>query len=66
MKNLLEAVSVPAEDQIKMAKIQLTDVARTWWLAEEENLGEDITWKQFSDSFYESFFPELARKDMEE
>ena len=53
-------------DQVKMAKIQLTDVARTWWLAEEVKLGDNITWKQFSDSFYESFFPDSAKKDMEE
>ena len=66
MTNLLEATNVPEADQVKMAKIKLTDVAQTWWLAEEVKLGDNITWKLFSNSFYESFFRDSAKKDMEE
>ena len=66
MANLLEGANIPAADQVKMVKLRLTDIARSWWLAEEAKLTEPITWKQFSDSFDERFFPESARKDMEE
>ena len=31
-----------------VAKIQLKDMARTWWLAEEARLDNPISWDQFS------------------
>jgi len=36
MTNLLNAARVPTEDQVEVVKVQLAEVARTWWLAEEE------------------------------
>jgi len=33
---LLKAARIPNENQVKVAKIQLKDVARTWWLAEKQ------------------------------
>ena len=36
MNNLLTAARVPAGEQVEVVKIQLTDLARTWWLAEEK------------------------------
>ena len=33
--DLLNAARVPNENQVEVAKIQLKDIARTWWLAEE-------------------------------
>ena len=36
MTNLLNAACVPKDDQVEVIKIQLTNVARTWWIAEEE------------------------------
>ena len=51
---------------MEVAKIQLKDVARTWWLAEEATLEKPITWDQFSKGFYERFFPTTAQRDMEE
>ena len=51
---------------MEVAKIQLKDVARTWWLAEEATLEKPITWDQFSKGFYERFFPATAQRDMEE
>ena len=50
---------------MEVAKIQLKDVARTWWLAEEARLEKPITWDQFSKGFYERFFPATGQK-MEE
>ena len=49
---------------MEVAKIQLKDVARTWWLTEEARLEKPISWDQFSKGFYERFFP--AQKEMEE
>ena len=63
--NLLKVAKVPAEDQVEVIQILLTDVARTWWLAEEDLLTQPITWKQFTESFFERFFPKTARRDME-
>ena len=51
---------------MEVAKIQLKDMARTWWLAEEARLEKPITWDQFSSGFYERFFPTTAQKEMEE
>ena len=66
MTNLLNAARVPAEDQVEVVKVQMTDVARTWWLAEEERLEKPVTWERFSESFYERFFPKTARREMEQ
>ena len=51
---------------MEVAKIQLKDVARTWWLAEEARLDKPITWDQFCKIFYDRFFPTTAQKEMEE
>ena len=51
---------------MKVVKVQLTDIARTWWSIEETKLQEPISWKQFIDSFYERFFPTCAKKEMAE
>ena len=64
--NLLNAARVPKENQVEVAKIQLKDIARTWWLAEEARLEKPITWTTFTKSFYSRFFPATARKDMAE
>ena len=65
MTNLLTAARVPKDKQVEVVKVQLTDVARTWWLAEEERLEPPIPWEQFMDSFYERFFPKTAQREME-
>ena len=49
---------------MEVAKIQLKDVARNWWLAEEARLDKPITWDP--KSFYDRFFPTTAQKEMEE
>ena len=41
--DLLKAAQIPDENPVEVAKIQLRDVARTWWLAEEAMLEEHIT-----------------------
>ena len=64
--DLLNAARVPKENQVEVAKIQLKDIARTWWLAEEARLEGPVTWDTFSKSFYSRFFPATAQKDMEE
>ena len=66
MTALLEAVNIPEEDKVKVVKIQLLDVPHTWWQAEEERLGEAVSWKVFSESFMEKFFPWTAQADMEQ
>ena len=37
MTDLLNAARIPSENQVEVAKIQLKDVARSWWLAEEQD-----------------------------
>jgi len=41
--NPLKVARVPEENQVEVARIQLKNVARTWWLAEEERLDQPIT-----------------------
>lgn len=64
--NLLRAAGIPDVDQVEVIKIQLTDIARTWWLAEEDRLEKPVAWSQFSASFYKRFFPQTARREMED
>jgi len=64
--DLLKAAGVPDENQVEAAKIQLKDLTRTWWLAEEATLEKLITWDQFSKGFYERFFSVTTQRDMEE
>ena len=49
-----------------MVKILLTDIARSWWLAEEERLAKPVLWDQFSTCFNERFFPKTAKREMEQ
>ena len=53
MTDLLKAIRIPDENQVEMTKIQLKDVAKTWWLEESARLEKLITWDQFSRDFYE-------------
>jgi len=62
----MKAARILDENQVEVAKIQLKDVARTWWLAEEARLEKPITWDQFLKGFYKRFFPAMAQKEMEE
>jgi len=64
--DLIKAVQIADEDQVEVAKIQVRDVVRVWWVAEEAKLEKSFTWGQFSKSFYERFFPKMAHKEMEE
>jgi len=63
--NLLSAARVPEADKVEVIRVQLTDVARSWWLVEEARLPKPISWKQFSDAFLARFFPDTAKKDMQ-
>ena len=38
MTDLQKATRIPDKNQVEVAKIQLKDVVRTWWLAEEARL----------------------------
>ena len=51
---------------MKIVKVQMVDIARTWWAVEETKLTEPVSWKQFTDSFYERFFPACAKKEIAE
>ena len=64
--NLLQGANAPEAEQVKIIKVQLVDIARTWWAIEETKLTEPASWKQFTDSFYERFFPACAKKEMAE
>ena len=47
MIDLMRAAWIPKEDQLEVTKIQLKNIARTWWLAEEARLEKLISWDQF-------------------
>lgn len=47
MKNLLEAAHIPPESRVNVVQIQLNNVARTWWPAEEARLEKLILWNIF-------------------
>ena len=64
--DLLKAARVPDENLVEVTKIQLRDVARTWWLAEEARLEKHIALDQFLESFDERFFLKTVQKEMEE
>jgi len=66
MTDLLKATRIPNDNQVKVDKIQLKDMARTWWLAEEARLEKSISWDQFSKGFYERFFPATTQEEIEE
>ena len=36
--DLMKAARIPDENQVEVAKIQLKDMARTWWPAQEAKL----------------------------
>ena len=66
MANLLRAAKVPEVDQVEAVVIQLEDIARVWWLAEEPRMQRPVTWRPFSDGFLARFFPKTAKREMEE
>ena len=41
--DLMRATWIPKEDQLEVTKIQLKDIARTWWLVEEVRLEKLIS-----------------------
>jgi len=45
MTNLLNAVPVLKDKKVEVVMVQLTNVARTWCLAEEERLEPVIAWE---------------------
>ena len=49
--DLLKVAQIPEENQVEIVKIQLQDIARTWWLAKKAKLDKPITWVQFSKSY---------------
>ena len=52
-------------DRVDVAKIQLSGVAHSRWLAEESNLLKLVSWKIFSEMFIAKFFPDTVKTEME-
>ena len=61
-ENLLIIAHVPEADRADVVKIQLTRVARSWWLA---HLQKPICWEKFSETFLAKFFPDTAKIEIE-
>jgi len=51
---------------VDVVKLQLSGVARTWWLAEESHLPRPISWETFSEVFLAKFFPNTDKSEMEQ
>jgi len=64
--DLVKATRIPDENQVKMAKIQLKDVARMWWLAEVARLKKPITWDSSRRISMKRFFSVIAQNKMKE
>lgn len=56
---------IPPESQVDVVKIELIDIASTWWKSKEAQLERSIIWKIFSDRFYARFYPLIAQDDIE-
>lgn len=56
-ENLLGTARVADGDRAEVIKIQFMNIARTWWLAMENQLEKPIIWETFKENFYMSFFP---------
>ena len=65
-ENLLVIARVPEIDRVDVVKIQLSGVARSWWLVEESHLPKPISWKTFAEVFLAKFFPDTAKSEMEQ
>ena len=65
-ENLLVATRVLDADRVDVVKIQLSGVARFWWLAKESHLLKPVSWKTFSGVFLAKFFPDTAKIEMEQ
>lgn len=66
MENLLKAARVPDIDIVNFIKIQLMEVARTWWQIEGDRLEQPINWENFTRIFYKWFFPKIALRELEQ
>ena len=66
MEMLLVAAAVPEEKWVDVVHVQFSGGARAWYDVLYQTCEEDLTWEYFSSQFYEQFFPEDARNDMEE
>ena len=66
MEMLLVAAAVPEEKWVDVVQVQFTGGARAWYDVLYQTSEEELTWEYFSLQFYEQFFPEDARNDMEE
>ena len=66
MLMLLIAAAVPEEERVNVVQVQFTGIARAWFDVLYDSVEEDLTWETFSSQFYEQFFPEDARFEIEE
>ena len=65
-ENLLGAAQVPEADRVDVVKIQLSGVARSWWLTEKSHLLKLVSWKIFSEVILAKFFPDTTKTKMEQ
>ena len=69
LRSILDIFRITEIDQaswVRYAKMQFTDMARSWWDAEEERLGHAVPWDTFKEMFDDKYFPKFAQEDMME
>ncbi|KAF3774409.1 hypothetical protein EJ110_NYTH53161 [Nymphaea thermarum] len=70
VERIFRLLKVPEEDRVKYGSYLLKGDAKNWWQSTSEIRfagQESITWKQFRDSFFSTYFPVYARdKKMQE
>jgi len=62
----LVAARVPEANRVDVVKIQLSRIARIWWLIEESHLLGPVSWKTISEVFLAKFFPDTTKSEMEQ
>jgi len=65
-EKLLVVARVSKANRVDVVKIQLSRIARIWWLAEESHLLGPVSWKTFSEVFLAKFFPDMTKSEMEQ
>ena len=64
-KNLDTMVITADSDRVRLAAFKFEATADEWWEGQTRTrTPESFTWRQFTDAFYERFFPMATRQDL--
>ncbi|XP_038987026.1 uncharacterized protein LOC103699180 [Phoenix dactylifera] len=64
IEEMYDALQFPEEVKVKLAVPMLRGNAKFWWIAMKaavQGNGEQLTWEEFKDKFYNQYFPQSMR-----